>query len=156
MTRDIYKGYMLKSVFCKKHNIKISVFNKTLLEKGFLIHHVISECCFTGKKKYGIGINLNTETGIKPLHGSNQQGTFQYRENFLKKIFEVEDIPFNPSEYKITFGCYKNRKISSMVTKKEIDYCRWVMDYHFTYLLDHEKLVSEKYLAFKWFWDNKI
>ena len=36
----IKKGYTLKSDFCKKYNIKISEFNKVMIEKNYLVKNV--------------------------------------------------------------------------------------------------------------------
>lgn len=88
--RKIRNGFILKSDFCKKHNIKISKFNETLLEKGYLKYHLISTNYITGKKKYAIGIGDKGYSRIEPLHGSNQQGVFQYSEKLLNEIFEIK------------------------------------------------------------------
>lgn len=153
MGRNKKKGYLLKSEFCKKYGISISKFNETLLEKNILVYHLISTCYITGHKKYAIGIGDKGYNKIAPMHGSNQQGTFQYSEKFLKIVFNIQDEQpknFNLKEYKINFGRYNGRIITTMVSKTEIDYCRWVLDNCFKTLTDEEKLVNEKYLAFKY------
>jgi hypothetical protein len=155
------KNCVLKSEFCKKNGISVSVFNKTLIEKGYLENRVITRWS-DGRVKTAISINDNANRNILPLHGSNQQGTFQYKESFLNEIFNIETKPkkpkkpFKPNEYKINFGGYKGRLISSMVTKSEIGYCHWVMDNHFNDLSEQEKSTNEKYLAFKWFFEKDL
>jgi hypothetical protein len=83
------KGYILKSDFCKKHDIKVSEFNKTLSEKGFLVYQLISYEISGKGKKYAYGICHSGDSRILPLHGSYQQGVFQYDEKFLEEIFEI-------------------------------------------------------------------
>jgi uncharacterized protein YecE (DUF72 family) len=87
MGRKKRNGFLLKSEFCKKYDITITVFNKTLLEKNILENTVVSTQYITGKKKYALSIGENGYNKVIPLHGSNQQGTFQYSEKFLKEIF---------------------------------------------------------------------
>jgi hypothetical protein len=90
-TRTQRKGFLLKSEFCKKYGIKMTYFTEKLIALGLLVHRVHSTNCL-GRKTYTISIadNKAAEEHIRPLHGSNQKGTYQYRENFFKIVFEIE------------------------------------------------------------------
>lgn len=159
MSKYKKKGFVIKSAFCQKNNIKISDFNETLIGLGYLFEHKHRTTSLSGFKiKNVIGNTLKAGNKIDVLHGTHQKGTFQYSEKFLNEIFNIEtkpEKPFVSSEYEIDFGQYKGRLINSMDSKGEIDYCRWVMDNHFNDLSDKQKLSNKKYLAFKWFFEQK-
>ena len=145
------KGFVLKSEFCKKYDIKISEFNKKLLELGVL------ERCSTNqaRKKYVLGIAPKWYNRVIPLHGSGVSGTYQYSEKLLKEIFELlppkKKRPFIGQNYIIDFGKHKGRKIIDMVSESDIKYCRWVLDNFFENLTEYRKLDDKKYVAFNWF-----
>ena len=90
----IKKGYTLKSDFCKKYNIKISEFNKVMIEKNYLVKNVYhtfnGENYIKEKEKIKIGVNVNNkevDNNIDKISGTWAQGTFQYKEKFLLNVF---------------------------------------------------------------------
>lgn len=156
MSKTKKNGFVIKTDFCQKNNIKISDFNDTLIGLGYLFEHKHRTTSLSGFKiKNVIGNTFKAGNKIDVLHGSHQKGTFQYSEKFLNEIFNIGTKPFVPSEYKIDFGQYRGRLIKSMNTNGEIGYCRWVMDNHFNDLSDKQKLSNKKYLAFKWFFEQE-
>jgi hypothetical protein len=85
VTAEFFLGFDdgLKNIEIDFEKIK----NLTELEKNILENTVVSTQYITGKKKYALSIGENGYNKVIPLHGSNQQGTFQYSEKFLKEIF---------------------------------------------------------------------
>jgi hypothetical protein len=142
--RKLRKGYILKSVFCRENNITISEFNKVMQEKGYLVKTLISINGFGGDKKYALSINSKY---ITPLHGSNQQGSYQYSKNFLLDVFGIESMTKGDySKYRLTFGKYKGFKLS----EKQKQYLKWI---HGSMKKDNDT-ITEKFRAINWFVTN--
>lgn len=148
--RKIRRGFILKRDFCKEYDISISDFNKKLQEKGYLINKLISEDMFGGRKKYALGININSGH-ILPLHGSNQQGTFQYSKKFLLDVFDIESLTKDDySNYKLNFGKHKGLKLSEMVTDDQKQYLQWLHGE----MVKKNDTATEKFRAINWFVTN--
>lgn len=86
MKKRFYKGFILKKDFCKEYNITYKVFDKIMIEKGFLERNLISTNS-EGINKYGLGIISNNLKEIRPYNGTWKQGVHQYNLNLLKTIF---------------------------------------------------------------------
>lgn len=148
--RKLKKGYILKSVFCKENNISISEFNKVMQEKGYLLKKLISSNPWGGNKKYALSI---CSKFILPLHGSNQQGTFQYYKLFLYDVFGIESKDKDDySKYRLTFGKYKGLKLSEMKSDEQKHYLRWI---HKS-MVENDDITTEKFRAINWFVINII
>jgi hypothetical protein len=158
--KKLTNGFILKSDFCKKNNISIKEFNETLLKLGFLRKNP-----YYGKigqeftVDLRLGISEKGGTFIKPLYGTHDQGTFKYKEIYLNDIFKKEQkqtpkIDFEI--YKIKFGKYKGRLLSSMNSEEEKQYCEWAFKNWFNNLNKLDKSYDRDYLAFKWFLSNNI
>ncbi len=146
--RKLRKGYVLKSVFCKENNITISEFNKVMQEKGYLVKTLISTSVFGDDKKYTLSIRSNY---ITPLHGSNQQGSFQYNKKFLLDVFGIESMTKDDySKYKLTFGKYKGLKLSEMESDEQKQYLKWIHDS----MKKDNDTTTEKFRAINWFVTN--
>lgn len=130
----IKKGYILKSDFCKKYNIKISEFNKVMIEKNYLVKNVYhtfnGENYIKEKEKIKIGVNVNNkevDNNIDKISGTWSQGTFQYKEKFLLNVFNLKEITEESFYgFKLNFGKYSGRKICNMKTEGEKDYILWL------------------------------
>jgi hypothetical protein len=153
--RKLRNGYVLKSVYCKKHKISIDVFNGTLLKLGFLCknRYYVSN---GNRITFDIRLGIDSKTGyqILPLHGSNMQGVFQYQERFLNDIFnkEQKSLPkVELDDFRINFGKYKGRLLSSMTTREEIGYCEWVFRTFFKGLSELDKSYDKTHIAFERF-----
>jgi hypothetical protein len=148
--RRIHKGYVLKSEFCKEHGIAISEFNKVMQEKGYLVRTMVSSF-FDGRKKFALSIG---SIHISPLHGSNQQGTFQFNKKFLLDVFGIKQIDKpnvkNYSNYKLSFGKYKDTKLSEMNSDEQKNWIKWLHS-EMTKKYDTE---TEKFKALDWFVKN--
>lgn len=146
--RKLRKGYILKSVFCRENNITISEFNKVMQEKGYLVKTLISINGFGGDKKYALSINSKY---ITPLHGSNQQGSYQYSKNFLLDVFGIESMAKDDySKYRLTFGKYKGFKLSEMISDEQKQYLKWIHDS----MKKDNDTITEKFRAINWFVTN--
>ena len=146
--RKLRRGYVLKSVFCKENNITISEFNKVMQEKGYLVKTLISSNFNGSNKKYALSIHSNY---ISPLHGSNQQGTFQYSNKFLLDVFGIESMTKDGySKYKLTFGKYKGLKLSEIESDEQKNYLKWIHDS----MKKGNDTKTEKFRAINWFVTN--
>jgi hypothetical protein len=85
--RKIKKGYITKRDFCKEHGIKYKEFDDKLIELGYLYKNLISTDLFSGDKKYALSIKSSDQNNVRPLNGSWNQGSYQYRIKFLKELF---------------------------------------------------------------------
>ena len=94
--RKIRNGYLKKTDFCNKYNIKISVFNKRLVKLGFLEYVRISSgfethfgkiVRYKEKWSYAITNEASNRDLIMPYIGSNRQGSYQYHEKYFSKVF---------------------------------------------------------------------
>ena len=143
--RNIRNGYILKSVFCKENGISISDFNQVMQEKGYLVNSLISTDMFGNNKKYALSINSSY---IEPLHGSNQQGSYQQSKKFLLDVFGFKSMTKSDySNYKLNFGKFKGVKFSEMVSDEQIQYLTWLHNN----MLRNNDTESEKYRAINWF-----
>ena len=148
-TKYLKKGFIRKSDFCKKYNIKISDFNKVMVDKNYLI-----------KKVYGfgsrieIGVNVNNEevkNNIEKLSGTYSQGTFQYREKFLVDVFNVEEISEEVfHNFKLNFGKYHGKKLCGMKTEDEKNYILWL----YKEMVSSNKTDTKIYKALDWYVNN--
>jgi len=140
--RKLRKGYILKSVFCKENNISISEFNKVMIKKGYLTKNYIEQF------KYTLSISSGS---IAPLHGSNQQGTFQYNKLFLFDVFGIEyEDKDDYSNYRLTFGKYKGLKLSEMESDEKKQYLRWIHNA----MKENNDITTEKFRAINWYLTN--
>lgn len=78
--RRLHKGYTTISVFCKKHSIRQKEFKRKLVAIGLLRN---------GQYKSGVAIVVDSGTRpiVQPYIGTNNQGSYQYREDALEWIF---------------------------------------------------------------------
>jgi len=150
------KGFIRKSDFCKKYNIKISDFNKVMVEKNYLIENVYrygngSVIC-EEKIKIGVDIhNEEVENNIEKLSGTWSQGTFQYREKFLVDVFNVEEITEEVfHNFKLNFGKYRNKKLCGMKTEDEKNYILWL----YKEMIINNKTDTKIYKALDWYVSN--
>lgn len=131
-TKKLKKGYILKSVFCKKYNIKLSDFNKVMIEKNYLTENVYQygNGLVVYKEKIKIGVNVNNKevgNNIDKISGTYSQGTFQYKEKFLIDVFNVEEITEEVFyDFRLNFGKYLGKKLYSMKTEEEKKYILWL------------------------------
>lgn len=85
------KKYLLKSEFCKKYNITINQFNKTLLYNGYLKSNTYGY--FTKNyeniniTKIKLSPTLKGEKYIIKKSGTWQQGIFKFNEMYFKQYF---------------------------------------------------------------------
>jgi hypothetical protein len=150
--RKLRRGYVLKTDFCKEFDITITQFNEVMQEKGYLVRTLISTDLFNGNKKYALSINSNF---IEPLHGSNQQGSFQYSKKFLMRVFEIEnytEIEEEPdySKYILTFGKFKGNNLSEMNSEEQKKYLKWLH----SEMVKSNDIETKKFKAIDWFVKN--
>ena len=100
----IKKGYILKSDFCKKYNIKISEFNKVMIEKNYLVKNVYhtfnGENYIKEKEKIKIGVNVNNKEvdnnidKIRPLQA-------ELYDDFEGIVVVIDGNTFTQQDYQI-------------------------------------------------------
>lgn len=88
--RPKYRGYLLKSEFCKKYGISNKEFTEKLLQKKLLERVLISSGIGPDsryREKYSLAIGGWISWQIMAYSGSNRKGIYQYHENYFKKVF---------------------------------------------------------------------
>lgn len=58
----------------------------------------------------------------------------------------IKHLPQENSNLKLYFGKYKDREITSLTGKEEVDYLKWVLERHTT-LSDKYRIVISKHLG---------
>lgn len=82
------KGYLLKSILCKKLGLKYRELDNKLIEEGYLVRRLVSTGLIYGDKKYCLSPTLKGKKYIKKHTKSNAQPPYQYNERFFIKLFK--------------------------------------------------------------------